>query len=276
MTRPSAETTVAKPAAWFQNGFLRFLESYLKRHFHAIAIDRSSLQSLQRCQKDPDVPMIVYCNHPSWWDPLMAHFINHRILAPRQLYAPIDATALEQYKVFKKLGFFGVEMNSTRGAASFLKTTKTIFERPNSALWLTPEGRFADVRDNTAELMPGLPHVCSKMKTGFVLPMSLEYVFWEERLPECLIRFGEVVSLAEHTPQTKHQWADELSQRLRGTQAALAELVKARSAEPFENLLQGKQGASGVYDWSRRCKSWITGQPFQAAHGNQFAEKEDG
>ncbi len=206
----------------------------------------------------------------------MAHFINHRILAPRQLYAPIDATALEQYKVFKKLGFFGVEMNSTRGAASFLKTTKTIFERPNSALWLTPEGRFADVRDNTAELMPGLPHLCSKMKTGFVLPMSLEYVFWEERLPECLIRFGEVVSLAEHTPQTKHQWADELSQRLRGTQAALAELVKARSAEPFENLLQGKQGASGVYDWSRRCKSWITGQPFQAAHGNQFAEKEDG
>ena len=274
MTGSSVEKTVAIPPAWFQNGFLRFLETYLKRHFHAIAVERSSLQSLDAIRDTPQIPLIVYCNHPSWWDPLLAHFINHRLLKPRQLYAPIDASALEQYKVFEKLGFFGVDLESTRGATSFLRTTKELFGRQNCALWLTPEGRFTDVRDDSAELMPGLSHLCAKQESAFVLPMALEYVFWEERLPECLFRFGELVNVADYPQRDKTQWADDVTRRLRENQAALSKLVVARSADPFDNLLIGKQGASGLYDWSRRMKSWMTGKKFQASHGEKFSDEE--
>lgn len=272
-SRPqSPGSTVSKPADWFQNGFHRFLEAYLKRHFHAIAIETASLPDPQLFDQDNTLPMIVYCNHPSWWDPLLAHFINQRLFKPRQFYAPIDASALEKYKVFEKLGFFGVDLQSSKGATSFLKTTAEIFGRPDSALWLTPEGRFADVRDHNAALMPGLAHLCSRLERGIVVPMSLEYVFWEERLPECLIRFGDWVSIAEVEHQDKSAWADDLAVRLRDNQKCLADLVVARSAEPFTNLLRGQQGARGLYDWSRRIKSWFTGGRFQAAHGEKFFE----
>lgn len=222
-----------------------------------------------------ETPVIVYCNHPSWWDPLIAHYINHRLFAPRQIYAPIDAEALQKYKVFERLGFFGVDMNSSRGAAAFLKTTAELFRRPNTALWLTPEGRFADVRDYEAELMPGLAHLCSRMSEAIVVPLSLEYVFWEERLPECLFRFGEIFSLAEHRPMSKSEWHDDLARRLRANQHGLSELVIARSADAFENLVRGKGGASGVYDFGRRMKAWLSFRRFEAAHGQKFEEPHD-
>lgn len=263
---------VAKPAAWFQNGFHRFLETYLKRHFHAIAVETDSIPSDEFVPGDPSTPIIVYCNHPSWWDPLLAHFINAQCFAPRQIYAPIDASALEQYKVFGKLGFFGVDLNSSRGAASFLRTTAELFKRESSALWLTPEGRFADARDHEAELMPGLAHLCSRADSAVVVPLSLEYVFWEERLPECLFRFGEVVNVSDFASRTKPEWSDDLNERLRANQAALAELSIARSSEPFTNLLRGQQGARGLYDWSRRIKAFMTGAQFRAAHGENFVD----
>ena len=52
-----------------------------------------------------DAPLIIYANHPSWWDPMIAQFLNRKLCPDRQFYAPIDAKALEHYRVLGKLGF---------------------------------------------------------------------------------------------------------------------------------------------------------------------------
>jgi 1-acyl-sn-glycerol-3-phosphate acyltransferase len=237
---------------WFQNGFHGFLRPFLSRHFHAIAIHRDS-----RCgaETPADVPLLVYGNHPSWWDPLVAHFLNRSLFPDRQFYAPIDAEALEQYRVFGKLGFYGVRLNTTRGAADFLKQSLAILRKPGTAIWLTPEGRFSDIRDHSAELMPGLSHLCSRMDSGCVLPLALEYVFWNERLPVCLARFGQPL------------WIDG---RLRQTQMELSQCAIQRSSDSFDNLLRGTSGAGGFYDFFRRLKSWSRLKRFRPQHGNQF------
>lgn len=144
-----------------------------------------------------DDPLIIYGNHPSWWDPLIAHYLNLKLLSPRQFYAPIDAAALAKYAVFAKLGFYGVNLASHSGAAAFLKQSMSILEHPQTSLWLTPEGRFCDCRDHTAPLMPGLSHLCAKLRRGLVVPMAIEYLFWEERLPECLVYFGTPLDVAD-------------------------------------------------------------------------------
>ena len=250
---------------WLQNGFHRFLHFYLRRHFHAIAIDRES-----RCDAtlDPDLPLIVYGNHPSWWDPLIAHYLNLVLFPQRQFYAPIDATALEQYKVFGKLGFYGVEMHAKSGAAAFLKTSSAILHAGNSAIWMTPEGRFADVRDHNASLMPGLAHLCSRMDRGYVLPLVLEYPFWEERLPECLARMGPPMDVS--VERTKSDWSELLESQLRATQSQLSEQAIRRESQPFDNLVSGKRGTGFFYDSFRRMKSLITGSQFRASHGDKF------
>lgn len=271
MGRQSTDITdavsVPPVAKWFQDGFHRFLRPFLRRHFHAIAIER---QSRIASADVAGLPVIVYGNHPSWWDPLIAHYLNRQLLPERQFYAPIDDDALQQYRVFGRLGFYGVRMDRASGAATFLKQSLAILGHGETAIWLTPEGRFADARDHTAELMPGLAHLCTRLSAAAIIPLALEYIFWEERLPVCLAKTGTPILLTEQSGLSKPQWAELLSDRLRQTQSDLSQLAIARSAAPFDNLLSGHRGAGTVYDSFRRVKAWVTGQPFRAQHGEHF------
>lgn len=251
---------------WFQDGFHRFLGPFLKRHFHTVAVHRDSLPAIESTH---DRPLIVYGNHPSWWDPLIAQFLCRQLFAPRQFYAPIDARALEQYQVFRKLGFFGIDLESRAGASAFLKTSQAIVQHTDASLWITPEGRFCDVRDASAPLMPGLAHLATKLPPqGTILALALEYVFWDERLPVVLARFAQPLEADSH--RTKPEWNEQLTQQLRTNQSELAVAAQARRAEPFEPLLRGTRGAGGVYDTFRRFKSMATRRRFRASHGEEF------
>ncbi|MEO1529772.1 MAG: lysophospholipid acyltransferase family protein [Planctomycetota bacterium] len=262
-----SENDIKRPAAWLQNGFHRFLGPFLKRHFHAIAVETTSREDRSL---PADAPLVVYANHPSWWDPLIAHFLNRTLFPSRQFYAPIDAEALQQYRVFERLGFFGVQLDNRAGAAAFLSQSRSILSQSETALWITPEGRFADIRDHDAAFQPGLAHLCSKSDSLVALPVALEYVFWEERLPVCLVAIGQAQITADAPDRSKADWTCCLTRALRDAQNRLAERSVSRDSTCFENLLQGKRGGGGMYDSFRRLKALMTGRSFKAAHGEHF------
>lgn len=254
-------------SGWLQNGFQRFLRRFLRRHFHAIGVERHSLCDAALSERGP---LLVYGNHPSWWDPLIAHFLNRTLIPQRQFYAPIDAIALEQYKVLGKLGFYGVQPDTSSGAAEFLRRSLAILHARDTAVWITPEGRFADVRDHTATLAPGLSHLCTRLDGGGVLPLAIEYTFWEERLPVCLISFGTLIDVTTHRELSKKAWNELLEKELRATQDRLMRLAVARDSEPFDNLLRGKAGAGAFYDLARRLNPMRWGATARSQHGDQF------
>jgi len=66
-------------------------------------------------------------NHASWWDPLVNLLLAREFFPHRQIYGPMDAVALERYALFKRLGMFGVEQNSRRGALHFLRTAARFY-----------------------------------------------------------------------------------------------------------------------------------------------------
>ncbi len=215
-------------------------------------------------------PLIVYGNHPSWWDPLIAHYVNKLLFSPRQFYAPIDASALAKYRVFAKLGFFGIDLGSRCGAVSFLETSDAILNLADTSLWITPEGRFCDVRDATAPLMPGLSHLCARMQNGQVVAMALEFVFWEERLPECLVRLSSPLLPEQLSGLSKAEWTDRLTTTLRETQHQLAVDSIGRNAAKFAPLVRGGSGAGACYDWMRRSRAWVTGESLNVRHGEKL------
>ena len=267
MTNLPVPTQPPPVTAWFQGGFHAFLGTYLRRHFHSIALANDGWQPSALVGSEP---LIVYANHPSWWDPLIAHYVNLVLFKPRQFYAPIDASALEKYRVFAKLGFYGVNLASHSGAAAFLNQSMAILRHPATSLWITPEGRFCDCRDQSATLMPGLPHLCTKLTRGSVVPMAMEFVFWEERLPECLVRFGTPLCPDEQTLTDKSQWAIALTNGLRSAQQQLAADSIARDAAKFTPILHGRSGAGGTYDFMRRVKSLVRREKFRPEHGEKL------
>jgi len=260
-------------------GFYWYIPRYIRKHFHALALNQSQLQSIAI---KPTDSLVVYANHSSWWDPLVAMYSAKHMFCDFKFYAPIDASALEKYRIFSKLGFFPVEQETFQGAKHFLDVSLRLLEQSGTSIWITPEGRFVDVRDNSAEFMPGIAHLAhslqrrsakSSARTWFV-PIAIEYTFWEERLPEILVWFGKPhLVAASESPVSKVEWAQRLTNSLRDAQHRLAQAAIDRDESVFEVLLSGGAGTSRIYDPWRRFWARITGKPLDLQHGQKLRGK---
>lgn len=258
--RSGAKAPETSPAllGWFR----RYADRYLARHFHAIRLARSGFDP---AELPAHRPLVVYLNHPSWWDPLLGLALAFERFPGRRHFAPIDATALARYRLLGRLGFFPVELGSRRGAAGFLATARAILEDSDAAIWMTPGGRFVDPRERPVELQSGLGHLAAKVPTAIFLPLAVEYPFWEERTPEALARFGKPLDASE-ARLGPGEWTVLLAQRLAATQDALAIDAISRDPARFETMARGKTGAGGAYDAWRRLTARLRGEKFDPRH----------
>ena len=264
-SRPAEE---AGPAIspWLLRWFIAYSRRYLRRHFHSLRVARDGFPP-----PDTARALVLYGNHSSWWDPLVGLVLKAEFFGGRNAFAPMDAAALQKYKLFRKLGFFGVERSTRRGAAQFLRTAKNLLRAPDTLLLITPQGRFADVRERPVQFEAGLGHLAARAEGAVFLPMATELIFWEERLPEILVRFGEPVTIgaADAASRDAAGWTALFEQKLAATQDALTLQVQRRDPAEFKTLLRGGAGQGGFYDWWRSIQARLRGQSFQKEHGAQ-------
>ncbi|MCE9531862.1 MAG: lysophospholipid acyltransferase family protein [Planctomycetes bacterium] len=256
----AADPVLPHQSLWMFRLFRWHCGRYARKHFHAVRFSRSSpaIPALQ------GRPLIFVMNHPSWWDIIAGVVLTNRFVEFRH-FAPIDADMLPKYRFFSRIGFFGID-STPRGAARFLRTTKAIFEQPHRALWITAQGKFVDPRVRPIELRPGIGYVASRLQKGLIVPVAVEYPFWQERTPEMLLRYGEPLDLADGSHRDGREWTAAIESALTVAQDALAAEAIQRDPAAFEVLVSGKVGVGGVYDGWRRFKAWIRGRRFDAGH----------
>jgi 1-acyl-sn-glycerol-3-phosphate acyltransferase len=246
--------------------FVWYSRRYVRRHFHSL---RVSLKGLP--PETQELPLVIYSNHASWWDALVCLVLKEQCFPGRTAFAPIDAAMLARYKFFRRLGFFGVEQHSRRGAIQFLHTAEAILRSPQNLLAITPQGRFVDVRERPIRFESGLGHLATRVQRALFVPFATEYVFWEERLPEILVRFGEpvVIQTQHRAAFTSKYWTKLFEEKLTDTQGALAAEVQRRNASDFQVVLRGGSGQGGVYDLWRSFKAKWRGEAFRKEHGDK-------
>ena len=244
--------------------FSMYARHYVARHFHNVRVDPET-----RPNQSADRPLMVYANHCSWWDPLICLVVASELFPDRSHYAPMDSNALGRYGFFSRLGFFGVEPDSMRGAVALLRMGRAILSQKGAVLWITPQGRFADSRERPVHFKPGMGHLAMKVGRCDLLPLAVEYTFGEERFPEALLRFGRVIRAEEHRGERAADFTEALESALARTQDALAEKAIARAFSEFDVLLRGRIGVGGVYDLWRRLKAAFRGERFRPAHGEE-------
>lgn len=242
--------------AWFT----RYVSWYLPRNFHGLHLLR-----LTDLDHFAGVPLLLSLNHPSWWDPLVALYLSQRFFRDRHHAAPIAAEGLAKYQFFERLGFFGIEPATRRGASRFLEIANAVLRRPDGALWLTSQGEFTDVR-RPIILEPGIGHVARNAGRFVMLPVALEYAFWNERYPEAFACFGEPV--VGHGPdRLPAEWTELFRHSLQVTLDALSHRVQLRRATNFEPLWHGNAGVGGVYDLWRAATARLRRKRWQPEHG---------
>lgn len=246
--------------------FVWYSRRYIRRHFHSLRVSRSGLPPQTR-----GLPLVIYSNHSSWWDALVCLVLKDEFFRSRTAFAPIDSAMLERYKMFRSLGFFGVEQNTRRGAVQFLRTSESILESRQSLLAITPQGRFTDARERPVRFQAGLGHLPARVQHALFVPFAAEFVFWEERLPEILVRFGEPVEVRREDAKCfdHAHWTNLFEQKLSATQDSLSAESQRRDPEDFQVILRGGAGQGGVYDWWRALSAKIRGEKFNREHGSK-------
>ncbi len=232
---------------------------YFRRHFHSVRLSGASRLS------SVSGPLIIYANHCSWWDPMIAYFLAAKLLPHRKHYAPMDAAALTHYGVLRRLGVFPVEMHTPRGAAQFLRTGRAVL-RSDAVLWVTPQGQFADPRERPLLFKPGLAALAARLGQCTLVPLAIEYTFWNERFPEALLLMGDPIHVSG---KSANSLEPKLIAALEGSMEALKAMVVNRDPASFERTLSFRAaGTGGIYAIAQRLRAFALRRPYQAEHGS--------
>ena len=235
----------------------------LHRHLDAL---RLPLWSTSPAAAHPG-PIVVYCNHPSWWDAAVLVLLAGRLYPEREPRAPFDAHMLARYRIFERLGAFGVDLDGPRGAAQFLAAARTILSTDGTMLWITAQGRFSDVRVRPLALRPGIARLPEIAPGALFVPLALEYAFWDERGPGAFAAFGPGVAGADLARLSRPDRLAHLEAGLAAILDRLSADVISREPDRFRVLLAGRKGVGGVYDLWRRLSAGLSGRRFDPAHG---------
>jgi 1-acyl-sn-glycerol-3-phosphate acyltransferase len=271
---PVGQEDAAGPVALYDPRRMAFFHFMFSRFFGKhMRAGRIALWGMPRDYGNR--PLVVYANHPGWWDGVAFMVLSQRLFAPRRMFIPMDSVALTRYRFMRRIGVFGVEGGTARGAALFLRTAKDVLSDPARMLWMNAPGRFSDVRERPVPIAPGMIRLPEMAPDAVFVPLALDYPFWTERKAEMLAAFGDPLDGADLRAMPREARGAALAGALTATMDRLAEDAIARDPARFHTLLRGAEGMGGLYDLWRRLRARATGTSFDPQHDPTHDSRQD-
>ena len=140
-----------------------------------------------------------------------------------------------------------------------------MLSQADGALWVTAQGEFTDAR-RPVMIEPGVGHLARRAGRFAMLPVAIEYTFWNERYPEAFACFGDAI-VGDGEDRSSAEWNGLFTKALQTTADALSRKAQLRCATAFEPLLAGRAGIGGVYDFWRAARARLQGKGWQPEHG---------
>lgn len=193
-------------------------------------------------------PLIVYMNHPSWWDGYMAHLLNHLVL--RRAFRPyvmMEEPQLRRYRFFSWSGAFSVDRHDARSAMrSVAYVAQQLAGARPACLYIFPQGAITPTDRRPIAVFGGLAHVVRRCGGATLWPVALRYEFRGEQRPEALIRAGPAhYASAESSPRAL---TAEAAARLTAACDALRAEYTAGDLAGYRALLRGRPGVNRLFD----------------------------
>ncbi|HEX8599087.1 MAG TPA: lysophospholipid acyltransferase family protein [Chloroflexia bacterium] len=141
-------------------------------------------------RSEPDVPVIYCSTHPGWWDGYLSYLVNEKTLR-REGYLMMEEVHLAGVPFATWAGVFGIDRHDPRKALASIEYIVDILRhRPNTALYMFPQGTITHPDRRPLGLYGGVGNLARRLDRCAVLPLAVRYEFLLEQAPEVFIRVG--------------------------------------------------------------------------------------
>ncbi len=179
----------AKKNFLFEKIFVIYNRKLLKRRFGSIKV--LGLKSLEN--KKPNLPLIIYANHSSWWDGLVILEVLSNFVFDR--YVMMEEKQLRKLRFFRRLGAFSVARDNPLEAVKSIKySIKILTEKINRTLLLFPQGEILHNDIRPLRFFNGLAKIIEQTGNCLVCPLVIRYEFRGHFKPEIFITIGELMA----------------------------------------------------------------------------------
>ena len=182
MNSTSSDFIPANESKWFISVFDLYVRNLFWRRFKNIAID-------QQYQPGMESKTIYYLNHTSWWDGLIPFLLNQKLFK-QQARALMEDKQMRQHKFFSKIGAFSVNLNEPRAALKSLRYAVDSMKRPNSSLFIYPEGKIVPFSSQKPEFQKGLGWIAGRVTDADVVPIGIYIQSARYDKPELFLKIG--------------------------------------------------------------------------------------
>ncbi|MBX3388223.1 MAG: lysophospholipid acyltransferase family protein [Phycisphaeraceae bacterium] len=222
------------PAAYsarFTHFFAKYVRRMVRKKFYAVRILPEHASALADLNQQVG-PVLVLLSHCSWWDPLLSLALHSHFTPAREPMAPMDASQLRKFGIFKRIGIFGIDPDEPKSLEKMSAYVAARFAtNPLCTLWITPQGRFTDVRA-PIEIRPGGAAIAAKTAGIVVLALAIEYAFWTDQKPEVFVGWRPV-----HVPPGRENstpaWHRAILDSMKENNRLLSEAVISRDPAKF-------------------------------------------
>ena len=221
-----------------------------------------------------DRPLVVFANHPGWWDGVAFMLLSVGLFPKRRMFTPMDKAALDKYAFMRRLGVFGIETGTPRGAVAFLRTAQQVLTAPDRMLWMNAPGRFADVRERPVPLAPGVKRLPEIAPDAVLVPLAFEYVHWTEKRGEALMAFGPPLDARALLAEDRDTRTETIRAAMTETMDRLAQDAISRDPERFRIVLDGRAGMGGIYGAWQYIRSVMRGERHDPRHDTRGRRPE--
>jgi 1-acyl-sn-glycerol-3-phosphate acyltransferase len=175
----------ARKSKIFEQIFSLYNRNLFQRRFHRFSV--AGLENL--VSRNKQIPLILYANHSSWWDGLVAFEIGRK--ARLDHFVLMEEKQLKNLFLFKYLGAFSVVRETPREAVRSINYAVDLLkEKENRALWIFPQGEILPNDIRPLRFFNGIGRIIEKLENCYVAPVAMRYEHLGNFKPEVLARIG--------------------------------------------------------------------------------------
>lgn len=174
----------ARKSAWFEKIFAVYNRNLLRRRFASFKV--SGLENLS--DGSAANPLLIYANHPSWWDGLLAFEISRR--ARLDSFVMMEEAQLRRFFLFRRVGAFSVSPTRRGAVESINYAAELLRANPQRAVWIFPQGEIVPNDARPVRFFNGAARIVERAKKCSTVPIGLRLDFGEKFKPEIFVKIG--------------------------------------------------------------------------------------